>query len=57
MREVSAFDGTRPADQQPAARIGALVRANRTEPVVVVSGQHPDMIAHLNAEYPIEARQ
>jgi len=45
--------GTRPEAVKLAPLVAALDRDDRTEPVVVVTGQHPDMVAQVNAEYGI----
>jgi len=53
MLKVMVVYGTRPEAIKLAPLIAGLVDDNRTEPVVVVTGQHPDMVAQVNAEYGI----
>ena len=53
MLKVMVVYGTRPEAIKLAPLILALTNDPRTEPVVVVTGQHPDMVAQVNAEYGI----
>jgi UDP-N-acetylglucosamine 2-epimerase (non-hydrolysing) len=51
--KVMIVYGTRPEAIKLAPLIAALDRDERTEPVVVVTGQHPDMVAQVNADFGI----
>lgn len=53
MLKVMVVYGTRPEAIKLAPLIVALAKDDRTNPVVVVTGQHPDMVVQVNAEYGI----
>lgn len=53
MLKVMVVYGTRPEAIKLAPLVAALANDDRTEPVVVVTGQHPDMVTQVNAEYGI----